>query len=358
MSPCGTIIRDSSGDLYGTTLLGGATDNGVVFERGAGGKYKVLYSFLGAPDAAQPNAGVTEDAVGNLYGTTTFGGVYDQGAIYKLTPGGAETVLYSFTGGADGAKIYGGVTLDPAGNLYGTAAEGGSMNGGVVWEFSAAGQFTVLHAFAGFPVDGANPYAGVTLDAQGNLYGTTSYGGTVGDLGTVFKLSPGGAIALLHTFTTIPQAYPQSGLAIDSAGNLYGGLQGAAYEVSASGVYTQFALPRGADVPVSGAPALDGAGNLYVVTGGRGTYLESGGVFQVNLPSGQSSKVYVFPGPPDARRAGTGRGLPQRQHGRAGSGDGCGGKPLREFAVLRSRGRSVRNRRVHGRGEHAVSVPG
>ena len=94
------LLRDSAGDLYGTTLLGGATDNGVVFERGSGGKYKVVYSFQGAPDAAQPNAGVTEDAVGNLYGTTTFGGAYDQGAIYKLTPGGVETVLYSFTGSA------------------------------------------------------------------------------------------------------------------------------------------------------------------------------------------------------------------------------------------------------------------
>lgn len=95
LSPCGTVIRDSVGDLYGTTLLGGATDNGVVFERGVGGKYKVLYSFQGAPDAGQPNAGVTEHAAGNLCGTTTFGGANNKGAIYKLTPGGVETVLYS-----------------------------------------------------------------------------------------------------------------------------------------------------------------------------------------------------------------------------------------------------------------------
>ena len=189
------------------------------------------------------------------------------------------------------------------------------MNGGVVWEFSAAGQFTVLHAFAGFPVDGANPYAGVTLDAQGNLYGTTSYGGTVGDLGTVFKLSPGGAITLLHTFTTIPQAYPQSGLAIDSAGNLYGGLQGAVYEVSASGVYTQFALPRGRGRPGERCARAGRSGQL--IRGDRRARHVSRerGCLPGEPAIRAIEQSICVPGTADARRAGTGRGLPQRQHG-------------------------------------------
>ncbi len=299
VGPCGTVIRDSAGDLYGTTLLGGATDNGVVFERGPAGKYKVLYSFKGQPDGGLPNAGVSEDPAGNLYGTTTAGGAFNQGTIYKLTPAGVETVLYSFTGGSDGANIYGGVAVDPAGNLYGTAEAGGSLNDGVVWKYSAAGQFTVLHHFAGAPGDGANPDAGVILDAQGNLYGTTSLGGVTLNLGTVFKLTPAGAITLLHNFTTVPETFPQSGLAMDGAGNLYGAVERAAFKLSASGAYTQFNLPRGADVSATGIPALDGAGNLYLVIGGQNEYPKFGAVLKVNVASGNASVLYVFPGPPD-----------------------------------------------------------
>ncbi len=302
VSPCGTLLRDGAGDLYGTTIVGGATDNGVVFERSASGTYTVLYSFKGQPDAALPNAGVTEDAAGNLYGTTTAGGAYNQGTIYKLTPGGAETVLYSFTGTTDGANIYGGVALDAAGNLYGTAEAGGSLNYGTVWKFSAAGQFTVLYNFAGAPGDGANPDAGVTLDAQGNLYGTTSLGGATLNLGTVFKLTPGGAVTLLHNFTKVPQTYPQSGLAIDGAGNLYGAVVEAAFEVSARGVYTQFNLPSHVQGSIGGTVALSGTGNLYAVTGVVGNVRASpkyGGIFQVNLSSGTVTDLYNFPGPPN-----------------------------------------------------------
>ncbi len=298
-APCGTVIRDGAGDLYGTTVLGGTTNNGVVFERSASGTYTVLYSFQGQPDAAAPNAGVTEDAVGNLYGTTNAGGAHNAGTIYKLTPGGVETVLYSFTGTTDGANIYGGVALDAAGNLYGTAEAGGSLNFGTVWKYSAAGQFTVLHNFAGVPGDGANPDAGVILDGQGNLYGTTSMGGATLNLGTIFKLSSGGAYTLLHNFTKEPQTYPESGLAIDASGNLYGAVEGAVYEVSASGAYTQFSLPSSKAPMVTGTPALDGAGNVYVVSGAQQQYSSYGSIFKVNLVSGQASKVYSFPGPPD-----------------------------------------------------------
>ena len=280
---------------------GGTTNNGVVFERSAAGTYSVLYSFKGAPDGGQPNAGVSEDTVGNLYGTTTAGGAYGKGTIYKLTPGGVETVLYSFTGGSDGANIYGGASVDAAGNLYGTAEAGGSLNYGTVWKLSAAGQFTVLHAFAGgLAGDGANPDAGVTLDSQGNLYGTTSMGGATFNLGTVFKVSPGGAYTLLHNFTKVPQTYPESGLAIDAAGNLYGAVEGAVYEVSATGVYTQFSLPPNAYGTIGGTVALGGTGNLYLVTGGAENETPKyGGVFQVNLSSGTATDLYNFPGPPD-----------------------------------------------------------
>jgi uncharacterized repeat protein (TIGR03803 family) len=169
-TPYGTPILDASGNLYGTTYQGGAANLGVVFKLGTSG-YQVLYSFMGGSDGANPYAGVTLDSTGNLYGTTYNGGAANAGVVYKLAPSGQETVLYSFTGGADGANPYAGVILDSAGNLYGTTMNGGSAKAGVVYEVSPSGQETVLYTFTGGN-DGASPYAGVVADRAGNLYGT------------------------------------------------------------------------------------------------------------------------------------------------------------------------------------------
>ena len=133
------------------------------------GHQTVLHNFAGGPsDGGRPLAGVTRDSAGNLYGTTPYGGPSGNGVVYKVDAGGHETVLYSFTGGADGSLPRGGVTLDSAGNLYGTAKNGGSSSSGVVYKLDPAGNQTVLYSFRG-GADGALPFDGVIRDAAGNL---------------------------------------------------------------------------------------------------------------------------------------------------------------------------------------------
>jgi uncharacterized repeat protein (TIGR03803 family) len=160
--------------------------------------FRTLYTFQGASDGGYPNA-VVRDAAGNLYGTTISGGVgtctdgdlSGCGVVFKVTPAGKETVLYSFTGGADGAAPQRGLLL-AKGNLYGTTSGGGTYGFGTVFEVDENGNETVLYAFTG-GADGGNPYSGLVRDAQGNLYGVA---GSV-----VFKLDEKGNETVLYTFT-------------------------------------------------------------------------------------------------------------------------------------------------------------
>ena len=138
-APIGTrrhagVIRDSAGNLYGTTELGGAANTGVAYKLDTTGHETVLYSFTGGADGAYP-VGVIRDSAGNLYGTTDSGGAANSGVVYKLDTAGHETVLYSFTGGADGAQPFAGVIRDSAGNLYGTTHAGGTANAGATDSF-------------------------------------------------------------------------------------------------------------------------------------------------------------------------------------------------------------------------------
>ena len=192
------VIVDAAGNLYGTA--GGGTD-GIVFKLTPNHEFSVLYSFAGGTgDGCLPFSGLLLDAAGNLYGTTNHCGAFGYGTVFKLDAAGNETTLYSFTGGADGSFPYAGLVQDAAGNLYGTTGFGGdfdhdcTLSGdtpgcGVVFELSPTGQLTVLHAFQG-TTDGLWPYWGVTLDAEGNLYGATATGGAYCGCGTVFKITP------------------------------------------------------------------------------------------------------------------------------------------------------------------------
>jgi uncharacterized repeat protein (TIGR03803 family) len=196
--------------LYGTTNNGGASNDGVVFKLSlSGAYYKVLHTFTGtdpdnpqASDGANPEAGLIADSKGNLYGTTLNGGSKDAGTVFMLAPGGAETVLYSFTGGNDGAGPHACLIADSKGNLYGTTESGGAGGEGVVFELSPPGCNaaqpkswceTPLYSFCidTYCSDGQNPQAGLYADGDGNLYGTTLLGGSTdhsGD-GVVFKLT-------------------------------------------------------------------------------------------------------------------------------------------------------------------------
>src|SRR6266496_3165405 len=243
-TPYAGLTLDSAGNLYGTTADGGTSSRGTVFKltRNLDGTWteSTLHSFQGGSDGSFPNAEVVFDSAGNLYGTTNNGGgcqsyTFGCGTVYKLTPQAdgtwTETILYKFTGGADGSGPYNsGALLDAAGNFYGTTVEGGKGYG-VVFKLTPNpdGSWSehVLHTFAG-GFDGAKPLGGVVSDSAGNLYGETSLGGGHNNCGSVFKLglnSNGSwSKTVLHSFCSSSSDgnVPLGGLAFDSAGNLYG----------------------------------------------------------------------------------------------------------------------------------------
>jgi len=315
--PAAGLVRDSAGNLYGTTLGGGAypcngalgpgpPGCGTVFEMSAGGQETVLYSFT---QEANPKGDLLLDSTGNLYGTASTGGTSGAGAVFKLDAGN-ESVLYSFTGGADGGKPLGGLVEDSAGNLYGVASTGGASNQGVVYELDASGNQTVLHAFTG-GLDGGAPLAGLIEDSSGNLYGTASTGG-VSNAGVVFKMTTQGTETVLHSFAGPDGSGPAARLLMDSAGNLYGTTAsggasnaGAVFEINAAGnetVLYSFTGRADGKSPEAGL-VEDSAGNLYGTTnlGGIEPYSTSSGygvVFKVG-PSGTETVLYSFKGTTD-----------------------------------------------------------
>lgn len=194
MDPYGNLVRDTEGNLYGTTNGGGASGEGTVFEVTPDGTETVLHSFTGMPDGSLPDGGLLRDAKGNLYGVTVLGGTYDSGTVFEVTKAGTEKVLYSFMGGSDGLVPGGTLVRDAKGNLYGVTAQGGSYGNGTVFKVTKTGTKTVLYSFTG-GADGNQPDAGVVFDKQGNLFGTTAYGGIANSrcpdgCGVVFELIP------------------------------------------------------------------------------------------------------------------------------------------------------------------------
>jgi uncharacterized repeat protein (TIGR03803 family) len=200
--PAAGLIADSNRNLYGTTefTAGVGTGNGVVFKLSSSGTYTVLHSFTGS-DGANPFAGLLADSSGNLYGTTGYGGASNDGVVFKLSPGGSETVLYSFAG-TDGIRPAAGLIADRNGNLYGTTSSGGASGNGVVFKLSPSGTYTVLYSFTGS--DGSDPeQAALIADSTGNLYGTTKFGGASGN-GVVFKLAGTGFVTAIPALQVTP----------------------------------------------------------------------------------------------------------------------------------------------------------
>ncbi|HEV2379547.1 MAG TPA: choice-of-anchor tandem repeat GloVer-containing protein [Terriglobia bacterium] len=234
--PLAGLVRDSAGNLCGTTYEGGGTSCmppygcGTVFKVDASGGEIVLHSFTGGRGGSQPRAGLLRDGLGNLYGTTYLGGVQDLGTFFKLKATGNESGGYSFIGGTSGDYPRGNL-LEHSGDFYGITSEGGNPacpdGCGTVFKIDSTGAETVLYSFTG-GTDGAAPVAGLVRDTAGNLYGTTYYGGSVAcnngqGCGTVFKLDTTGGETVLHSFTGgTDGAYPLAGLVLDGVGNLYG----------------------------------------------------------------------------------------------------------------------------------------
>ncbi len=230
--PTAGLSIDSAGTLYGATELGGRPEDfGTLFAIPTGGKEQVLYLF--GANLVEPNTTPALDSAGNLYGTALFDttGTGDEwGGVYKVDSAGNETVLYDFTGKQDGGTSNSNLLIDGAGNLYGTTEQGGNLGQqcdfagcGVIYRIDASGTYTVLHTFAWS--DGDQPEAGLIMDAKGNLYGTTAFGGASGS-GTVFRLDPKGDLTVLYNFTGYGDGdEPWAGVVLDAQGNLYGTTQ-------------------------------------------------------------------------------------------------------------------------------------
>ncbi|MGA3093625.1 MAG: choice-of-anchor tandem repeat GloVer-containing protein [Terriglobales bacterium] len=221
-NPQSGLIRDKQGNLYGTTAGGGVYGGGTVFELTPSGAETILWNFGNGTDGNYSVAGLIVDKNGNLYGTTTRGGANGVGTVFKLTPSGAETILWNFGNGTDGYWPYAGLIRDKKGNVYGTTGSGGAYGYGTVFALTQKGTETILWNF-GSGTDGKYPYGGLVFDKKGNLYGTTGAGGAYGD-GTVFELTPSRTETILHDFNWDgTDGYgPSAGLVFDKKGNLYG----------------------------------------------------------------------------------------------------------------------------------------
>jgi uncharacterized repeat protein (TIGR03803 family) len=266
------LVMDSTGTLYSTTSFGGADGLGTVYKIDAKKNETVLHSFTGGEDGENPTAGVALGSDGNLYGSAAGGGTNGFGTAFRQTPAGAFNAFYEFQGGTQASQP--GRLIAGSNALFGTAAGGAPFYGGVVFRLDRSGE-TDLYKFVG-GADGSNG-SGLIRDNSGNLYGVAGGGDLAcsapGGCGTVFKIDAKGVYSVLHVFVGPDGEYP-GGLAIDAAGNLYGtttsgGAQnsGTIFKLTPSGQLTTiYAFTGGADGGQPNSVILDSAGNLYGTT--------------------------------------------------------------------------------------------
>jgi uncharacterized repeat protein (TIGR03803 family) len=291
------LVQASDGNFYGTTGGGGANSRGTVFKITPSGALTTLWSFCSqpsCPDGFGPDSGLVQASDGNFYGTTIYGGAYTYcdggqgcGTVFKITPSGVLTTIHSFNGG-DGNNLEAGLVQASDGNFYGTTAESASGLG-TVYKITSSGELTTLHVFNG--TDGAYPAATPIQGSDGNLYGTTYQWGQYQYGGTVFRITPGGTLTTLHFFAGPEGRDPEAGLLQATDGNFYGTAYGGAY-----GFGTIFRItPLGVLSTVHNFSGADGAGpraaliqatdgNSYGTTFAGGTN-GLGTVFRLVLPA-------------------------------------------------------------------------
>jgi uncharacterized repeat protein (TIGR03803 family) len=325
------LVIDGAGNLYGTSVQGGAFGSGTVFQlspSASGWTHTVLYSFTGGADGGEPYKGVTVDGQGNLYGTAVTGGGGSCeggcGVAYKLTNSGGvwtQSVIHTFTGGDDGSGPGTGLTLGPNGSIYGVTPTGGANGQGVVFLLrpSASGKWhlTVIHAFTGGD-DGAGGSAGRLLLSKGILYSATTVGGANGK-GVVYQLAHkagGWQLTTLYAFKGQPDAgFPYGALAFDSHGNLYGTTYydgandlGSVYQLAhqpdgswKESVLYSFQGGRDGAGSISNV-VFDKNGNLYSTTSEGGAGCDCGVIFKLTPGADgewTESVTYRFKGAPD-----------------------------------------------------------
>ncbi len=299
-SSVGGVTLDGQGNIYGTAGSGGAYNRGTLFEiNHATGALTTLVNFNGT-NGAFPYGNLTFDAQGNLYGTTssggTFGGTHGDGdgTFFEINHAtGAFTTLVNFNG-TNGANPSGQLAVDGQGNIYGTSINGGPGGAGTVYEFNhASGTLSTLASFSSNAVVGRNPLSGITLDSQGNLYGST-YGGGTGGSGTLFEINHAtGALSVLHSFGF--ENFETGGYVFDGQGNLYGvTFTGELFElVRSTGAYVTLGSVGGG-VGVLAGLVMDGQGNLFGTT--ESTATSDGSIFEYDRATGKVIGLAYFTG--------------------------------------------------------------
>ncbi|HUM99018.1 MAG TPA: hypothetical protein PLI96_00860 [Halothiobacillus sp.] len=240
--PTGNLIQGTNGVFYGMTQQGGYSSNGTVFTITSDGVEMPLHLFTGSPsDGSGPTGSLIQGTDGNFYGMTYQGGANNVGIVFKINPSGVETVLHSFEKStADGSYPVGSLIQGKEGNFYGMTVYGGGFGNGVVFKITPDGVKTVLHSFTGSttaPVDGSTPHGSLIQGKDGNFYGTTQQGG-VNNAGTVFMMTPGGAVTVLHSFNNADGSAPDGSLVQGTDGYFYG----MTYAGGASGNGTVFKI--------------------------------------------------------------------------------------------------------------------
>jgi uncharacterized repeat protein (TIGR03803 family) len=311
------LVQGRDGNFYGTTQYGGTHDYGAVFRISPGGSYTNLHSFVGygdPNDGANPNAGLIQGSDGNFYGAVNGGGI---GAVFRINPSGDYTNLYLFSGYPDdGANPNARLVQGSDGNFYGTTEYGGTHDYGAVFRISPGGSYSNMYSFAGYPYDGSYPEGGLVQGGDGNFYGTTFNGGTstncTAGCGTVFRISPSGIYTTLYSFSNSSNdgGYPNAGLVQGSDGNFYGltntggtNGNGVVFLISPSGSLTNLYSFMGFSGEFGpGSVLVQGSdGNFYGMTGQGGTstncFSGCGTVFRIS-PSGDYTDLYSFSGYP------------------------------------------------------------
>ena len=310
--PWGALFRDSDGNLYGTSIQGGADNFGAVFKVTPSGQESVLYSFSWG-SGANPISGIMGGKNGDLYGTTT-NYARGNGSWFELTPSGSQMIIHPFWPNSEGAVSQSGLIIDKLGNLFGTTNGGGNTNCdglkgcGVVFKINPSDEEQVIYSFRG--PEGAYPNDTLAMDTEGNLYGTTYRGGIPNDIfpngcGVVFKVAPSGSESILYAFKcgTDGGGWVDSPLIADRRENVYGvnpsggvSIQGSIFKVTSQGkfviLHTFPGTSGGGWFPTQGVTA-DKFGNLYGVTVYGGT-AGCGTIYRLSA-SGTFSTLYNFP---------------------------------------------------------------
>jgi uncharacterized repeat protein (TIGR03803 family) len=294
------VIRATDGNLYGTTSSGGTYDHGTIFKMTPFGTVTILHDFAGCyrdclrSDGGYPTAALVQATDGNFYGTTTSGGSGGEGTLFKVTPNGVVTVLHSFVCAVDGCELSGALIQATDGNLYGSAYGGGPEFDGSLFKISLDGTFSLLHVFTAADPAGGSPNSPLLQGADGNFYGATNT--------AIFKMTPDGTVTVLHAFDASEPLFFVGGLVQGTDGNFYGPLGdrngGGVFKMTPSGSLTvlhQFTGSNGdGGYPGNLLRATDGSIYGATVSGGDGSaFFGHGTVFRL-APDGTVSTLYTF----------------------------------------------------------------